>query len=149
MWLKGRASNDSDVYFAEMIEVFQGAFAREIRVPAHGKCQLSLRYWATKSTGADYLGSGTVPCFPKYCRVVAAMTVKALLGSSAIGPDMIDRLCQYAEAVPRDGFLIATFPRALRPYVFFLRSFFFSGCQFFDLLGLWHTFALLPNFQTN
>lgn len=47
------------------------------------------------------------------------MTVKALLGSSAIGPDMIDRLCQYAEAVPRDGFLIATFPRALRPYVFF------------------------------
>lgn len=58
------------------------------------------------------------------------MTVKALLGSSAIGPDMIDRLCRYAEAVPRDGFLIATFPRALRPYVFFLPSFFFLVANF-------------------
>lgn len=63
------------------------------------------------------IGSNTFPCFPKYCRIVAAMTVKALLGSMAGDPGVIDLLVKYAEAVPVDGFFIAAFPNVLRPWV--------------------------------
>jgi hypothetical protein len=50
-------------------------------------------------------------------RVVAALTVKALLGTMAEKPEVIDLLCQYAEAVPKDGFLLSRIPSFLRPYV--------------------------------
>ncbi|KAL4732975.1 cytochrome P450 [Aspergillus similis] len=97
MWLKGRAANEKDPYYSEMMEVFECAFQREIIIPAR-----------------DHLA---IACFPQYCRVVAAITAKALLGSMAADSGAIDQLVKYAEAVPRDGFLIAIFPKILRPLV--------------------------------
>jgi hypothetical protein len=41
--------------------------------------------------------------------------VKALLGSLADKPELIDLLCEYAEAIPLDGFYIAFFPTVLKP----------------------------------
>ena len=117
MWLKGRAASEKDAYFAEMVAVFEDAFLKEIRISPHGRSKAPMSHTIHLALTRVYyfLGSGTVPCFSRYCRVVAAMTVKALLGSSAATPETIDLLCRYAEAVPRDGFLIATFPKVLRP----------------------------------
>jgi hypothetical protein len=50
-------------------------------------------------------------------RVVAALIVKALLGKVAERPEVTDLLCQYAEAVPGDGFFLSRIPGFLRPYV--------------------------------
>nr|A0A0E3D8P8.1 RecName: Full=Cytochrome P450 monooxygenase penQ; AltName: Full=Penitrem biosynthesis cluster protein Q [Penicillium crustosum]AGZ20192.1 cytochrome P450 monooxygenase [Penicillium crustosum] len=98
MWLRNRAANDTDPYFADFVKTFQRAFKEEIQV---------------EQDGAPF------PCFPRYSRIVAALTVKALLGSLENRPELIDLLCEYAEAIPLDGFFIALFPAVLKPIVAF------------------------------
>ncbi|OQE11240.1 hypothetical protein PENFLA_c076G08504 [Penicillium flavigenum] len=102
MWLRNRAANDTDPYFADFVKTFQRAFKEEIQVEQDGPFK-----WQS------------FPCFPRYSRVVAALTVKALLGSLENRPELIDLLCEYAEAIPLDGFFIALFPAVLKPIVAF------------------------------